>query len=88
VIVGIVRLTITGEVVFIIDKANIHGCDSFKLDGIEYINDLFIDASLLMPRETISLKFEYIKKKVAYRIDENSRSVCGFQIFPNLLEST
>jgi hypothetical protein len=35
VIVDIVRLTITGEVVSNIDKVNIHGCDTFKLDGIE-----------------------------------------------------
>jgi hypothetical protein len=88
VIVGIVRLRTTDQVVFIIDKANIYGCDSFLLDGVEYMNDLFIDATLLMPRETASIKFEFIKKKVAYRVDENSSLICGFQIFPNLLEST
>ncbi|CAF1376494.1 unnamed protein product [Rotaria sordida] len=88
IIVGIVKLKTTDEIIFIIDKANINGCDSFKLDNIEYINDLYIDATLPMPRETISLKFEFIKRKVAYRIDENSRLICGFQIFPNVLEST
>jgi hypothetical protein len=34
IIVGIVQLKITGEVVSNIDKVNIHGCDSFKLDEI------------------------------------------------------
>jgi hypothetical protein len=50
------------EIIFIIDETNICGCDSFKLDGIEFINDLYIDATLLVPRETISLKFEFLKK--------------------------
>ncbi len=88
VIVGIIQLKTTGQVLFMIDKANIHGCDSFTLDGVQYSNDLFIDATLLMPRETVSIQFEYIKKKVAYRVDESSRSIRGFQIFPNVLEST
>jgi hypothetical protein len=55
------------------------------IDGIEYINDLFIDVSLLMPQETISIKFKIIKKNVVYRIDRNRRSICAFQIFPKLL---
>jgi hypothetical protein len=62
IIVGIVNLKTIDEIIFIIDEANICGCDSFKLDGIEFINDLYIDATLLVPRETISLKFEFLKK--------------------------
>jgi hypothetical protein len=57
------------------------------IDGIECINDLLIDVSLLMPQETISIKFKFIKQNVVYRIDQNWRSICAFQI-PNLLQST
>jgi hypothetical protein len=49
IIVGIVKLKTTDEIIFITAKANVNGGDSFKLDGIEYINDLFIDATLLIP---------------------------------------
>ncbi len=55
------------------------------ISGIDYINDFFIDDSVLMPQETISIKFKFIKKNVVYRIDQNSRSIYAFQIFPKLL---
>ena len=34
----------------------------------EYINDLYIDVTLLMPRETISLKSEFIKRKLCIEL--------------------
>lgn len=69
--------------VFIIDKSKIPVCDFFSLNEIQYIN-----ATLIIRRETISVQLECILKKVVYRVDENTNSIYGFQMFPNLLEST
>jgi hypothetical protein len=41
------------------------------IDGIECINDLFIDGILVIPQETISIKFKFMRKNVVYRIDHN-----------------
>jgi hypothetical protein len=49
----------------------------FYIDGIECINDLFIDGILLIPQETISIKFKFIRKNVVYRIDHNQWRIQG-----------
>ena len=88
IIVGIIRLKRNSQVLFLVEKSKIHGYDAFSLDNIQYINDFSIDTTTIMPPEIISLKFESIKQKVAYRVNENTTTICGFHIFPNLLEST
>ncbi|CAF3819184.1 unnamed protein product [Rotaria sp. Silwood1] len=88
VIAGIVKLKDTGNILFIVDEAKIIGYDSFLLNGTEYINDFFIFATLKTPRTTVSIHYDSIREKVAYRSDENLNSVWEFHLFPNRLEST
>ncbi|CAF1459034.1 unnamed protein product [Rotaria sp. Silwood1] len=88
VIAGIVKLKDTGNILFIVDEAKIIGYDSFLLNGTEYINDFFIFATLKTPRTTVSIHYDSIREKVAYRSDENLNSVWEFHLFPNRQEST
>ncbi len=87
-IVGIIQLKTTGEIKFIIDEAEVLGCDSFSMNGVEYINELFIYAQRPTPPRTVSINYDAIREKVAYRKDKYLHSFCEFYSFPNLLEST
>ena len=87
-IAGIIRLKATGDILFVIDEASFNGHDSFLLNGNKYINELFIYATLPTPPNTISIRYNSIKEKIAYRLYGNLNSLCEFHIFPNLLEST
>ncbi|CAF2862287.1 unnamed protein product [Rotaria sp. Silwood2] len=88
IIVGIVKLKHTGEILFMVDEAKISGYDSFFLNGKEYVNHFFIFSKLANPRSTVSIRYNSIREKVAYRLDENFSSICEFYLFPNRLEST
>ncbi|CAF1422199.1 unnamed protein product [Rotaria sordida] len=88
VIAGIVKLKHAGNILFIVDEAKIIAYDSFLLNGTEYINDFFIFAKLKNPRTTVSIHYDSIREKVAYRSGENLNSVWEFHLFPNRLEST
>ena len=87
-IMGIIRLKETKEIKFIMNEADIFGCDSLSLDRTQYINDLLIHAVMPTPRRTVSINYDSVREKVAYRRDENSTSRYVFHLFPNLLEST
>ena len=88
IITGIIRSEATGDILFIVDEANFGGHDSFILNGNEYINELFIYATLPSPPNTISIHYNLIKEKDAYRVDDNLNSLYEFHVFPNVLEST
>ena len=88
IITDIIRLKATDDILFIIDEANFNDHDSFVLNGNEYINELFIYAILPTPPNTISIHYNSIKEKIAYKLDDNLSSLCEFHIFPNVLEST
>ncbi|CAM4840057.1 unnamed protein product [Rotaria magnacalcarata] len=88
VIVGIIRLITTTNIIFIIDQAKIMDCDFFLLNGIKYINDLLVYTQFPTPPNTISIGYNSIIEKAAYRFDQHQNSICEFHLFPNLLEST
>ncbi|CAF3015504.1 unnamed protein product [Rotaria socialis] len=88
IIAGIVKLKHTDEILFIVDQAKISGYGSFSLNGTEYTNDFFIFAMLTKPRSIVSIHYNAIQEKVAYRLHEKLDSVFEFHLFPNRLEST
>lgn len=88
IIIGIIKLKLTGEILFIVDEAIVSGYDSFDLDRQAYKNEFCIFAKLAKPRQIISIRYNSIKEKVAYRFDENLNYICEFYLFPNRLEST
>jgi hypothetical protein len=88
IIVGIIQLTTTGEIKFIMDEAEVLGCDSFSINRSDYTNELFIYAQRPTRPRTVSINYDSIREKVAYRKDKYLQSYYEFYLFPNLLEST
>lgn len=87
-IVGIIKLKHNDEILFIIDEAKINGYDFFLLNGTKYINNFFVFVTLKTPRNIVSIHYDSIQEKVAYRLDNCTDSICEFHLFPNRLEST
>ena len=87
IITGIIRLKATGSILFFVDEANFGGHGPLVLNGNEYINELFIYATLPSPPSTISIHYNLITEEIAYRVDDNLNSLYEFHAFPNILES-
>ncbi|CAM4985947.1 unnamed protein product [Rotaria socialis] len=88
IIMGIIQLKTTKDIIFIIDKAEIVGFDTFSLDQIEYVNDFLVYAKHSNPPTIVSIGYKTIKEKVAYRKDPKVKTSTEFYIFPNLVEDT
>ena len=88
IIVGIIRLKVSNDLIFVIDQAQVLGNDSFSILGTKFINELCVYAKMPDPPNTNSITYDSIKEKVAYRMDRNKKQFYEFNIFPNLLEST
>ena len=88
IIIGIIQLKPANNLIFIIDQADIMGFDSFSADGIQYVNDFLVYAKHSSPPNMVSIGYNSIREKVAYRKDAKMNAFSQFYIFPNLVEET
>jgi hypothetical protein len=83
-----VQLKATKDIIFIIDRADIIGFDSFSADRIEYVNGFLIYAKQSNPPNIVSINYNSIREKVGSRKDSQMKTFSEFHIFPNLVEET